>query len=66
MSVSALPKFEIPFMAGKQNTKDWYFFFGALSGGVNATIATSPLSVGGQAGSMTFVNGILTAQTPAT
>lgn len=34
--------------------------------GVSATIATAKLTTGGTNGSMTFTNGILTAQTPAT
>jgi hypothetical protein len=34
--------------------------------GVSATITTAQLTPGGTQGSMTFVNGILTAQTPAT
>lgn len=34
--------------------------------GISATITTAALTVGGTQGSMTFTNGILTAQTPAT
>jgi len=34
--------------------------------GISATIVTAALTVGGTHGSMTYVNGILTAQTPAT
>jgi hypothetical protein len=34
--------------------------------GITAVVATAPLTVGGTAGSMTFVKGLLTAQTPAT
>lgn len=34
--------------------------------GLTATITTAPLTLGGTTGSMTFVNGILTAQTQAT
>ncbi len=34
--------------------------------GINATIATAKLTGGGADGSMTFTNGILTSQTPAT
>ncbi len=38
----------------------------APGAGVSATIATAKLTGGGKAGSMTFVNGVLTAQTQAT
>lgn len=34
--------------------------------GVSVTIVTAPLTGGGAGGSMTFVDGVLTAQTPAT
>lgn len=34
--------------------------------GISATITTAALTIAGTQGSMTFVNGILTAQTPAT
>lgn len=37
-----------------------------LSGGINATITTAKLTAIGVNGSMTFVNGLLTAQTQAT
>jgi len=37
-----------------------------LSGGINATITTAKLTVAGTNGSMTFTNGLLTAQTQAT
>jgi hypothetical protein len=37
-----------------------------LAGGLNTTITTAKLTTGGTAGSMTFTNGVLTAQTPAT
>lgn len=37
-----------------------------LSGGITAVITTAPLTGGGTPGSMTFTNGLLTAQTPAT
>lgn len=35
-------------------------------GGISATITTAKLTAGGTNGSMTFVSGVLTAQTPAT
>lgn len=38
----------------------------ALPTGINATIVTTKITPGGVDGSMTFVNGLLTAQTPAT
>jgi hypothetical protein len=37
-----------------------------LAGGINATITTAKLTALGTDGSMTFTNGLLTAQTPAT
>jgi hypothetical protein len=37
-----------------------------LAGGLNATITTAKLTALGTNGSMTFTNGLLTAQTPAT
>jgi hypothetical protein len=38
----------------------------ALPAGISTTITTAKLTGGGVNGSMTFVNGLLTAQTPAT
>lgn len=38
----------------------------ALPTGINATITTAKVTAGGVNGSMTFVNGLLTAQTQAT
>lgn len=38
----------------------------ALPTGISATITTAKITAGGVNGSMTFVNGLLTAQTPAT
>ena len=37
-----------------------------LAAGISGTIATAKLTVGGTDGSMTFTNGLLTAETPAT
>ncbi len=37
-----------------------------MSGGLSVTITTAQLTTGGTKGSMTFTNGVLTAQTPAT
>jgi hypothetical protein len=37
-----------------------------LGSGLSVTITTAPITPGGATGSMTFTNGILTAQTPAT
>ena len=37
-----------------------------LAVGLSVTITTAPLTGGGSTGSMTFANGVLTAQTPAT
>jgi hypothetical protein len=39
---------------------------GELAGGINVTITTAKLTTSGTEGSITFVHGILTAQTPAT
>ena len=38
----------------------------AISSGLSVTITTAPVTAGGATGSMTFTNGVLTAQTPAT
>lgn len=40
--------------------------YNAVIAGITATITTAKLTSGGTNGSMTFTNGILTAQTPAT
>jgi hypothetical protein len=40
--------------------------FNSLDTGLNVTIATAKLTPGGANGSMTFTNGVLTAQTQAT
>ena len=37
-----------------------------IGSGLSVTITTAPVTGGGTTGSMTFTNGILTAQTPAT
>ena len=55
-------------------TLPWFGWFtklvavvnGNLAAGFSGTIATAKLTSGGANGSMTFVNGILTAETPAT
>lgn len=44
----------------------WYDYFYRQSTGVSVTIITAALSGAGTQGTMTFVNGILTAQTQAT
>lgn len=38
----------------------------ASQSGLSVTITTAPITGGGATGSMTFTNGVLTAQTPAT
>ena len=52
------------------NSHEWReFFFNidqSLKDGIDVTIVTAKLTGGGANGSMTFVNGILTAQTQAT
>ena len=40
--------------------------YAAVNTGISATITTAAVTPGGATGSMTFVNGILTAQTQAT
>lgn len=48
----------------------WYDYFlrqnAMLNPGITVTVATAKLTAGGVNGSMTFTNGILTAQTQAT
>lgn len=39
---------------------------GGITGGISVTITTAALTGGGTTGTMTFTNGVLTAQTPAT
>lgn len=46
--------------------QDTYLATLATITGISVTITTGPLSGIGTTGSMTFVNGLLTAQTPAT
>jgi hypothetical protein len=62
-------------MQGGKLSPFWYKWFTSITSGVNAvtpavgfsgTIVTAKLTGGGANGSMTFVNGILTAETPAT
>lgn len=51
-------------------TNAWFFFFTQLYNRVNpgltVTVTTAKLTTSGSAGSLTFVNGILTASTQAT
>jgi hypothetical protein len=62
-----LPKFEIPLTLNGVTNKTWYFYWATLpQAGISATIATAKLTGGGTNGSMTFVNGVLTAQVAAT
>lgn len=58
---------------GTQNSNSVAITGGSISGttvlpsnGISTTITTAKLTVGGHNGSMTFTNGILTSQTPAT
>lgn len=57
------PAFQLD-VTGDINTTTAYRAGGTV--GINATITTAKLTPGGANGSMTFVGGILTAQTPAT
>jgi hypothetical protein len=71
IQIPSLPNYEVPINDKGGNTgKNWYFFFTAISqlfgGGFTGTIATAKLTGGGANGSMTFTNGVLTSQTPAT
>lgn len=50
----------------KRTSRPWYFFLQGLSNGLTVKITTAKLTGGGTNGSMTFTNGILTSQTPAT
>ncbi len=65
-----IPTYDQPIVVDETTTRAWYFYFQALfqrlSPGITATITTAKLTSGGTAGSMTFVNGILTKQTQAT
>lgn len=51
-------------------TNAWFFFFTQLYNRINPgltyTVATAKLTTGGTNGTLTFTNGILTAQTQAT
>lgn len=72
-NITPIPPRASPVMDGDQMTLPWYLFFQSLQsavnnlqGGIDATVVTAPLASGGSEGSMTFENGVLTAQTPAT
>ena len=64
------PRDSRPVDTSSQLALIWFLWFQAvqaiLKPGINATITTAKLTGGGANGSMTFKNGILTAQTPAT
>jgi hypothetical protein len=66
---SFVPPVNLPSVAGEYVTA-YNASTGAFTlstpAGISATIATAKLTVGGTNGSMTFVGGLLTAQTPAT
>lgn len=70
VQVPSLPNYEIPLTDKGATSKNWYFFFTAISklfgAGFTGTITTAKLTGGGANGSMTFSNGVLTSQTPAT
>ena len=66
---------DAPTTLGANSSFSWIYTFGApgqdwypagAAAGISATITTAKLTGGGANGSMTFTNGILTAQTPAT
>ena len=64
------PNIAIPKASGAQagylSASDWTTFNNKPSAGISATITTAKLTVLGANGSMTFTNGVLTAQTAAT
>jgi hypothetical protein len=70
VQIPSLPSYEISLVVGSNISKNWYFFFGAISqlfsSGFTGTIATAKLTGGGANGSITFVNGVVTAQKQAT
>lgn len=68
MANAKIPTYTQPIVddASNKTSRPWYFFFQGLANGLSATITTAKLTTGGTAGSMTFTNGILTKQTPAT
>ena len=58
-------------IAESHEWRDWFFRIGqttnnVLETGISVTITTAKLTTSGTEGSMTFTNGILTAQTQAT
>jgi len=70
-TITQIPSPKVPVTDGELNlmSTQWYRYFYnqyTTSNGVTATITTAKLTGGGTNGSMTFVNGILTAQTAAT
>ena len=72
MTVQTIPTYKQPIIEDESTniTRPWFFFFQSLyknlSPGISATITTAKLTTGGTQGSMTFTNGVLTAQTQAT
>lgn len=69
--ITQIPSPKVPVTDGELNlmSTQWYRYFYnqyiPLTG-VTATITTAKLTPAGANGSMTFVNGVLTAQTQAT
>lgn len=74
MTVQPPPARSAPVLEGEVFQQVWSGWFrrlvqtlnGNLSAGFSGTITTAKLTPGGADGSMTFTNGILTSQTPAT
>ena len=60
------PTYDVPLVVGRNTQPAWYRWFQGLGGGFSGTITTAKLTSGGANGSMTFTNGIVTQQTPAT
>jgi hypothetical protein len=67
------PDAKIDLVKDSKITRDWFRRMMDLinaapqnQGGISVTITTAKLTGGGANGSMTFVNGVLTAQTAAT
>ena len=72
MIISTPPHRQAPILAQDGKTSSAWMFrwmqdiFNVIRPGVSVTIVTAKLTTGGANGSMTFKNGVLVAQTPAT
>ena len=73
MTKLVYPDAKVDLVKGSKITRDWFRRILDLinaapqnQGGISVTITTAKVTAGGVSGSMTFVNGVLTAQTQAT